>query len=278
MSEAKKTRFSKYHASDESFVYDHSTNYDIEDFKNLSIVKLQSIASTLNLRNVKMYKKNDLGQLILNKHMEQQSLIGHEEEEKEKASVLEFTEQYKNKFVQYTYNNDVYYQASLIAESLGYQNTRKAIIDHVDPCNKITYDRLQTSQSTLHPHTVFINEKGVLQLMLRSHMPLASGKKRGLEEVYVATTALYEKKDVYKIGKSECSKKRIQDMNTGRAPDDDLYLCYAVACSNASEAEQIIHSLLDDYRISPNREFFKYRLDEIIRVIDNVCGKAIINT
>ena len=191
MSEAKKTRFSKYHASDESFVYDHSTNYDIEDFKNLSIVKLQSIASTLNLRNVKMYKKNDLGQLILNKHMEQQS---HEEEEKDKECVLEFTEQYKNKFVQYTYKNDVYYQASLIAESLGYQNMQKAIIDHADPCNKITYERLQTSQSTLHPHTLFINEKGVLQLMHRSHMPLASGKKRGLKEVYVATTAIYKKK------------------------------------------------------------------------------------
>jgi hypothetical protein len=101
-------------------------------------------------------------------------------------------------------------------------------------------------------------------------MPLATGKKRGVEEVYVATTALYEEKGVYKIGKAENSKKRIRNLNTGRAPDDDMYLCYVVNCYSALKAERLIHDALDDYRLSPKREFFKLSFDEIKSVVDDV--------
>ena len=199
MSEAKRKRTSKYHAADKAFVYHNSTQYNLEDFKNLSIEKLQSIASTMNLRNVKTYKKYDLCQLILDKHVERQSLLvmGHEEEKESAVAVvtsdaLEFTEQCKKKFqdiVHCKYNNDVYFQASSIAEFLEYENTRKAIIDHVTAEDKTSWTSICTgsvtdgySQGKLHPDTVFINKFGIFDLLNRSRMPLARQFRKWLVE------------------------------------------------------------------------------------------------
>ena len=64
-------------------------------------------------------------------------------------------------------------------------------------------------------------------------------------------------------------------LNTGRAPDDDLYLCYVASCYNAYKAEQSIHDALDEYRIARNREFFKLSLDKIKSVVDNICSHQI---
>ena len=187
-------------------------------------------------------------------------------------TALELTEQLKLKFrniVHCKYNNDVWFQASAIASYLEYKDPKQSIRDHVDACNKISYEKLCSldcglkNPSGLHPDTI-LNEKGLLRLMHRSNMPLATGKKRGVEEVYVATTALYEEKGAYKIGKAECSTKRINNMNTGRTPDDEMYLSQ---CSNALKAEKLIHSVLNDYRIAPNREFFKHSLVEIKNVV-----------
>ena len=167
MSRAKKARTVFF---DDSFTYDRTQNYDLDTFKNLTITKVQSIASTLNIRNVKKYKKEQLIPLVLEKHCQ---------------------------------------------------------------------------------------------------APVNEGE---IEQVYIATTALYEKKQVYKIGKAECSVKRLKSLNTGRAPDDDLYLCHVAHCYNAIKMEKMIHAALNEYRLSPNREFFKHSFDKIKSVVDGIVG------
>ena len=288
MAKARKGR--KPCAHDKEFVYDRMKQYALDDFRNLSIDKLQSVATSIQVRNVKRYKKEELVPIVLKKHKE---LLTREQEiesifdtivscggailftEKEIDCIfvstvtnegLEFTDEMKNKFVHFTYNNDVWYQASSIAGFLQYRNTKQAIIKHVDGCNKMAYEMI-CADTRLHPETVFINEKGVLQLIHRSQKRLARGKKKGLEQVYVATTALYKQKQVYKIGKEECSIKRLRNMNSGRAPDDDMYLCYVVNCYSALKAERLIHDALDDYRLSPKREFFKLKsvIDDVMK-------------
>ena len=281
MSQNKRNRVSYYAAIDESFTYNPTENYNLEDFLNLSITKLQSIARSLYLRNVKRYKKEQLVPVLLQKHKDTQNhgvneleVYDAEPSKNDDGNLLNELCQ----FQQIIYNSDTWFQANHIANFLEYKNSRRAIIDLVDSCNKISYEELCTNgilsnnRTGVHPDTIFINEKGVTQLMHRSRMPLATGKKRGLEEVYVATTAIYEEKGVYKIGKADSSTKRIKNMNTGRSPDDDMYLCYVAQCYHALKAEKLIHSALDAYRIAPNREFFKHSLLEIKNVVDTVCS------
>ena len=281
MSQNKRNRVSHYAPIDESFTYNPTENYNSEDFLKLSITKLQSIASSLYLRNVKRYKKEQLVPVLLQKHKDTQNhgvneleVYDAEPSKNDDGNLLNELCQ----FQQIIYNSDTWFQANHIANFLEYKNSRRAIIDLVDSCNKISYEELCTNgilsnnRTGVHPDTIFINEKGVTQLMHRSRMPLATGKKRGLEEVYVATTAIYEEKGVYKIGKADSSTKRIKNMNTGRSPDDDMYLCYVAQCYDALKAEKLIHSALHAYRIAPNREFFKHSLVEIKNVVDTVCS------
>ena len=73
MSQNKRNRVSHYAPIDESFTYNPTENYNSEDFLKLSITKLQSIASSLYLRNVKRYKKEQLVPVLLQKHKERQN-------------------------------------------------------------------------------------------------------------------------------------------------------------------------------------------------------------
>ena len=131
MSQTKRNRVSRYAPFDEVFSYDPTENYNVEDFLNLSVTKLQSIACVLSLRNVKRYKKEQLIPLVLQKHEEQQNTLNSVEEEikktesegiefKNQAAVelmssttndaLEFSEQLKKKFcdiIHFKFNNDV---------------------------------------------------------------------------------------------------------------------------------------------------------------------------
>jgi hypothetical protein len=123
------------------------------------------------------------------------------------------------------------------------------------------------------PTTIFINEHGVAELIKKSNSPIVTGiPKRKYEEVYVATTALYVKDQVYKIGKSYNSKRRIKTMNSGRQPSDDMHRCHVMKCQDALNAESNVHTVLSKYRISKNREFFKADLDEIVKTVNNVCS------
>lgn len=199
----------------------------------------------------------------------------------------------KNYF--FEYNEQVWTQANLITECLQYKDSVSAIRDLVDQKDKMYFrdfpphikrnirnagavvmevESKSSSNRRLQQNTLFINDNGLTKLIYRSKMPIATGKKRGIEEVYIATTSTYERKGIYKIGKSENSKNRINNMNTSRLPDDEMYLCYVAKCYNALKAEKTIHTLLDTNRVVQYREFFKMDFTEMTKIVDTVCANS----
>ena len=211
-----------------------------------------------------------------------------ETNESSPLDATDLTKEFKQKFFEnhrfFEYNGQRWTKANDVALFLEYLDARKMIYHHVPENDKINFKKFPESiqmemqqhydsDGTIQPETMFINEKGITKLINKSNKPVATGKKRKIEHVYVATTALYEKQDFYKIGKSANSRKRINQMNTSRHPDDEMYLCHVATCYNALKYEQLVHGKLKKYRVAPNREFFQLNLDEIIKVVDDVCAK-----
>ena len=64
---------SRFPAVDAAFIYDPSATYEASSFQKLSGKKCQQIASILNIRNIKSYKKQQLVPIILQKHNAQSS-------------------------------------------------------------------------------------------------------------------------------------------------------------------------------------------------------------
>ena len=78
----------------------------------------------------------------------------------------------------------VWFRAKTVAIILGYSNTRKAILDHVDSEDKITLNDLKFRGNDSLPltwnagNTIYINESGLYSLILRSDMDKAKEFKR----------------------------------------------------------------------------------------------------
>ena len=79
-------------------------------------------------------------------------------------------------------DDDIWFHAKTVGNILKYANTRKAIRDHVDCEDKITYGQLKSESNELFPlknnHTKYINESGLYSLILRSKMDEAKKFKR----------------------------------------------------------------------------------------------------
>ena len=144
----KTTRAPKFTEFDDEFAYDPSISYRHDDFHKLSVLKLQSIASALQIRNVKRYKKEQLITLVVQKHEQRMNSVlcethEHKENEVEELNpALSFTEQLKNQFTtisHYKYNNQIWFKASSVANFLEYENTKKAVSDHVSADDKVLF-------------------------------------------------------------------------------------------------------------------------------------------
>lgn len=186
---------SKFAAADAAFQYDPTAHYEPVTFHNLSVKKCQNIASMLHIRNVKRHKKEELIPLILQQHIEflNNRMVELEDSEgteetkgnDESALVtkfLSFNDEMKKKFkdiTNFTLNRVVWFQASSVAEFLEYENTKKAIIDHVNEHDKIRFSEIPSRVTAVylrrnfHPETIFINRYGIFTLISTSKMPLA---------------------------------------------------------------------------------------------------------
>ena len=96
-----------------------------------------------------------------------------------------------------------------IATVLGYTNSRKAIIDHVDEDDKRKLEELQGRNETLRldsneKNTIFLNEPGLYSLMMRSKKPEAKTFKKWVcSEVLPAI----RKKGTYSLPGHYCSNE-----------------------------------------------------------------------
>jgi prophage antirepressor-like protein len=127
-------------------------------------------------------------------------LIKDTESDKEDTSnqIINFVDNGNNtihfntNIVKYVYvKQQVYFKAKEIAKTLGYLDTKSAIIDHIDPQDKITVDQIKGGGVLPPPYktneqlkieqlladedtkTIFINESGLYSLILASKKPEA---------------------------------------------------------------------------------------------------------
>ena len=184
----------------ETFIYDPEKQYDIADFENTTIKNLYKIGKSLGVRDVKKPKKNELARIILSKHVaEQEKTVSSVLNEiidnvVEKGEQLITETQYtdtlemsiikmKEKFTNITYfkvKNDIYFHGNEVAKYLEYNKCADAIYRIVSVDDKLTFHDLkcipgvclkQTVQ--FQPETAFINQDGLLDLIMKSRMPLA---------------------------------------------------------------------------------------------------------
>ncbi len=97
------------------------------------------------------------------------------------SDLLKFN--FKNNTIAYTIvDGNPWFKAKEVASVLGYTNTMKAIIDHVDAEDKQRMDELMGFSQTITDHndrkTIYINEPGLYSLIMRSKMSEAKAFKR----------------------------------------------------------------------------------------------------
>lgn len=80
--------------------------------------------------------------------------------------------------------------------------------------------------------------------------------------VYVITTNLYEKDNIYKIGCTKNLEKRMKDINSTRILSDQFILKYKWKTIHYYTLENKAHNLFKEYR--ENNEFFRLPLEKII--------------
>ncbi|AJK91713.1 bro [Spodoptera frugiperda granulovirus] len=205
-------------------------------------------------------------------------------------------------------NNVFMYSGKDVAKILSYVNTNDALIKHVLPQWKKTWEKLERRYITLQrvivpfnwqPHKVFITEAGVYALIVRSKRPEAIKFKQWLFEkvipelrqksesynayeatpvtpplyhVYIATSENYERLSVYKIGTTSNLTKRLNQLNCSRA-FNLLYYLYTVpvGCDGvAIEAE--LHKLYDEVRI--RGEFFRLNKKQLKDAVEFLLAKS----
>ena len=180
----------------EPFLYDSEKKYDISDFENTTIKNLYMIGKCLGVRDVKKPKKSELARLILTKHKQAKEatvksvldgIIDNVVQtcehvittKSESNAVLKMKEDF-NKITFFKINNDLFFHGNEVAMYLEYSNYRSAINKIVNDEDKIAFHVLKNVPGVslsdtpgFQPDTAFINQDGLLDLILKSRMPLA---------------------------------------------------------------------------------------------------------
>lgn len=122
-----------------------------------------------------------------------------------------------------TINGEIWFVAKDAASILGYENTNKAILDHVDDDDKkmVYMSDLQHHNESLPDNmkrskVVIINESGLYSLILRSNMPKAKGFKKWVTSEVLPSIRITGSYSVNKPSKmsDEEYNSRMADYNT----------------------------------------------------------------
>ena len=75
---------------------------------------------------------------------------------------------------------------------------------------------------------------------------------------------------IVKIGKTNSDpENRVNELSSATSAPTPFYLAYKTYFQNATQAEDLVHSRLDQFRISHNREFFRIPLHKAIDTVLN---------
>jgi len=76
---------------------------------------------------------------------------------------------------------------------------------------------------------------------------------------------------IIKIGKKKRDeKKRARELSNTSIPTPFI-IAFEIFVQDVDSIECSVHEILNDFRINPNREFFRYPLNEAIKVISELC-------
>ena len=77
---------------------------------------------------------------------------------------------------------------------------------------------------------------------------------------------------LYKVGMtSKTPEERAAELSAATASPTPFFVVYAKETDDIRTAENDVHNILSDFRVSDNREFFKTSLFEVVKAIDYVC-------
>ena len=90
-----------------------------------------------------------------------------------------------------TVGNEHYFKAKEVANALGYEQHRSALANHVSKDYKIRLGDLKGVQKldspNTQPHSIYITEPGLYELVFGSHLPAAKEFKRWVFEEVLPT-------------------------------------------------------------------------------------------
>lgn len=81
-------------------------------------------------------------------------------------------------------------------------------------------------------------------------------QKQKLEWIYIATTNIYAKERIFKIGSTTRLNSRISGYNIGRPSDDSYYYCWVKQCYHSKDLDYHIQKLLTDFKYRENTELY----------------------
>jgi hypothetical protein len=90
------------------------------------------------------------------------------------------------------------------------------------------------------------------------------------ETVYIITSNAYAYQGLFKVGKTAAlsAKHRLNTMNTGHAPGDDLFIAREFKVHSAKLLEDRVHDILCHFRVKDTREWFHIPFLTLCRVIN----------
>jgi hypothetical protein len=87
------------------------------------------------------------------------------------------------------------------------------------------------------------------------------------DTVYILNFYPYDD-GIYKIGLTDKIERRVADLNTGTP--SEIIVEYNRDCGNKRIVEQMMHYVLEKYRVNPNKEFFRIPKHIAISLLDSV--------
>jgi len=147
----------------------------------------------------------------------------------------------------------------------------------------ITSQQLETLQTQLETERQeklrIEQEKEQLQLQLYQRPSLdlvfqnrIVNEQYKTEYIYIITSKQYAEQKIFKVGRTNDTKKRLVSLNTSNITDNQqLYVCDKFPCFNACKVEETLFLILHNYRYTTKREFFVFNYNSLKKLVECVC-------
>lgn len=104
-------------------------------------------------------------------------------------------------------------------------------------------------------------------------MKHASIKEKMEEWIYIATTDMYSRDRIFKIGSTERLVKRIDGYQTGRPKEDQYYYAYLKKVYASKDLDYHIQRLLSDFKHNEKGEMYiGIKFEDLCDILDVICN------